>query len=152
MATEITVQELKDKIGEEISVGDWLEMTQDRINQFAECTGDHQWIHVDLEKAAQGPFGKPIAHGYLTLSLLPALQSGARFTIKGSKMGVNYGLNKVRFLTPVPVGSRIRTRGVLSNVEEKEGGRILFTYTHTIEIEGVEKPACVAETLSLVYV
>jgi acyl dehydratase len=152
MTTEITVQELKDKIGEEISVGDWLEMTQDRINQFADCTGDHQWIHVDLEKAAQGPFGKPIAHGYLTLSLLPALQSGARFRIKGAKMGVNYGLNKVRFLTPVPVGSRIRTRGVLSNVEEKEGGRVLCTYTHTIEIEGLAKPACVAETLSLVYV
>ena len=94
MAKEITVQEMKDKIGEEISVGDWLEMTQDRINQFADCTGDHQWIHVDLEKAAKGPFGKPIAHGYLTLSLLPALQSGARFTIKGAKMGINYGLEQ----------------------------------------------------------
>jgi acyl dehydratase len=152
MATEITVSELKDKIGEEISVGNWLEMTQERINQFAECRGDHQWIHVDLDKAAKGPFGMPIAHGYLTLSLLPALQSDVRFTIKGAQMGINYGLNKVRFLTPVPVGSRIRTRAVLSNVEEKEGGRILFTYTHTIEIEGVAKPACVAETLSMVYV
>ena len=152
MATEITVKEMRDKIGEEISVGDWFEITQDRINQFADCTGDHQWIHVDLEKAAKGPFGKPIAHGYLTLSLLPTLQSGARFSIKGTKMGINYGLNKVRFLTPVPVGSRIRSRGVLSNIEEKEGGRILITNTLTIEIEGVAKPACVAESLSLIYV
>jgi acyl dehydratase len=107
---------------------------------------------VDLEKAAKGPFGNPIAHGYLTLSLLPALQSDSGFRIKGAKIGINYGLNKVRFLTPVPVGSRIRTRGVLSNDEEKEGERVLFTYTHTIEIEGVAKPACVAETLNLVYV
>ena len=152
MATEMTVKEMKELIGKEVSVGDWLEVTQDRINQFADCTGDHQWIHVDLEKAAKGPFGKPIAHGFLTLSLLPALQSGTRFSIKGAKMGINYGLNKVRFLSPVPVGSRIRIRGVLSDVEEKEGGRILFTYTNTIEIEGSEKPACVAETLSLVYV
>ena len=152
MATEMTVKEMKELIGKEVSLGDWLEVTQDRINQFADCTGDHQWIHVDLEKAAKGPFGKPIAHGYLTLSLLPALQSGTRFSIKGTKMGINYGLNKVRFLTPVPVGSRIRTRGVLSGVEEKEGGRILLTTTHTIEIEGGQKPVCVAETLSLVYI
>jgi len=152
MATEMTVKEMKELIGKEVSVGDWLEVTQDRINQFADCTGDHQWIHVDLEKAAKGPFGKPIAHGFLTLSLLPALQPGTRFSIKGAKMGINYGLNKVRFLSPVPVGSRIRIRSVLSGVEEKEGGRVLFTYTNTIEIEGSEKPACVAETLSLVYV
>ncbi|MCJ7833270.1 MAG: MaoC family dehydratase [Deltaproteobacteria bacterium] len=152
MATEMTVKVMKELIGKEVSVGDWLEVTQDRINQFADCTGDHQWIHGDSEKAAKGPFGKPIAHGFLTLSLLPALQSAIRFSVKGAKMGVNYGLNKVRFLSPVPVGSRIRIRGVLSGVEEKEGGRILFTYTNTIEIEGSEKPACVAETLSLVYV
>ncbi|OGP49379.1 MAG: enoyl-CoA hydratase [Deltaproteobacteria bacterium RBG_13_43_22] len=152
MATEMTIQEVKELLGKEVSLGNWFEVTQDRINQFADCTGDHQWIHVDLEKAAKGPFGKPIAHGFLTLSLLPSLQSGTRFSVKGARMGINYGLNKVRFLSPVPVGSRIRVRGILSGVEEKEGGRILLTTTQTIEIEGSEKPACVAETLSLIYV
>jgi acyl dehydratase len=152
MATELTVKEMKDLIGKEVILGDWFEVTQDRINQFADCSGDHQWIHVDLERAAKGLFGKPIAHGYLTLSLLGSLSAGKGITVKGAKMGINYGLNRLRFISPVPVGSKIRTRGVLSNVEEKEGGTVLITTIHTIEIEGGAKPACVAETLSLLYV
>jgi acyl dehydratase len=151
MATETTLQEMKDLIGKEISLSEWLEVTQGRINQFADCTGDHQWIHVDLERAAKGPFGKPIAHGYLTLSLLPGLQSETRLSLKGAKMGVNYGLNKVRFISPVPAGSRVRARGVLKNVEERGDGSVMLTIAQTIEIEGANKPACVAETLSLTY-
>ena len=140
--------DLKNHVGEETGVSDWLEITQDRVNQFAEATGDHQWIHVDVEKATE-LMGGPIAHGYLTLSLLPYLGMGMR-PINGVTRGINYGCNKVRFTNMVPVGSKVRMRQTLKSVEEKGGG-LLMTNTCTIEIEGQERPACVAETLSVIY-
>lgn len=130
---------------EEIS--DWLTIDQERVNTFADATNDHQWIHVDPERAEAGPFGAPIAHGYLTLSLLPYLASPA-VSIEGTIMGVNYGLNKVRFIHPVPVGSRIRTRSVVVSVERvPQGARV--TQAVTVEIDGVEKPAAIAEAIAL---
>ena len=149
---EITLQEMKNLIGKEISLGGWLEVTQKMINQFAECTGANDWIHVDIARSDKGPYGRPIAQGLLTLSLLPKLQSEIRLSIKGAKMEINYGLNKVRFISPVPVGSKIRVRSILKNLEEKEAGTVLLTINRVIEIEGIEKPACVAETLSLSYI
>ena len=143
------IEDVKAKIGQEIGVGDWVEVTQERINQFADATGDHQWIHVDEERAKQGPFGKTIAHGYLTLSLLPSLGGGG-LGIEGTKMGINYGLDRVRFIAPVPAGSRVRARRKLVDVKEGEGFVQLKTEV-TIELEGSEKPACVAETLSRAY-
>ncbi len=143
------IEDLKARIGSEIGVGDWVEVTQDRINQFAEATGDHQWIHVDEERAKQGPFGKTIAHGYLTLSLLPSLGGGG-LGVEGTKMGINYGLDRVRFIAPVPAGSRVRARRKLVDVKEGEGFVQIKTEV-TIELEGSEKPACVAEALSRAY-
>lgn len=148
-----TVDELKELIGQEVGVSDWLEVTQERVNQFAEATGDFQYIHVDPERAAQTFFGGTIAHGYLTLSLIPLLGSMRAEGIKvqlGGRMGVNYGTNKVRFPAPVPVGKRIRMRSTLLAVEEIRGG-IQTTYQQTIEVEGSDKPACVAETLGRTY-
>ncbi|MCP4749640.1 MAG: MaoC family dehydratase [Proteobacteria bacterium] len=154
MSVEAAVEKLKTNLGKEIGVGEWCQIDQDRINKFAECTGDFQWIHIDEEKAAQGPFGKPIAHGYLTISMIPFLSAGISMDLTGINvmMGVNYGLNKVRLLNPVTVGSKIRLRSVLSDVVDKGGGRILMTNTQTIEIEGQEKPALVAEALSMLFV
>lgn len=148
----LPLEEIKKRIGQEIALSDWVEIDQDRINKFADCTNDHQWIHVDLEKAAAGPFGKPIAHGFLSLSLIPGLQGEGGIVPEGIKMAVNYGLNKVRFINPVQVDSKVRSRAVLSNIEEKSGGRLLMTTTITLEIEGQEKPAYIAETLALFYV
>lgn len=142
--------EAKAKIGQELGVGDWVEVTQDRINLFADATGDHQWIHVDPERAAQGPFGAPIAHGYLTLSLIPSLGGGG-LPVTGAKMGINYGLDRVRFITPVKVGSRVRARRKLIDVTEGEGF-VQLKVEVTVEIDGEAKPACVAETLSRAYV
>lgn len=144
-------EDVKGLVGTELGVGDWLEVTQDRINQFAEATGDHQWIHVDPERAAQGPFGTTIAHGYLTLSLLPALGGGGVPLSGPVKMGINYGLDRVRFITPVRVGSRIRARRKLLEVKPVEGGFQVKTEV-TVELEGSDKPACVAESLSRMYV
>ena len=152
MAELLSIKELKKKVGEEIGLSDWVQVDQDKINQFADCTGDHQWIHVDIEKAKAGPFGGPIAHGFLTLSHIPVLSSSRKYFPDGIKMAINYGLNKVRFLTPVPAGAKIRSRMVLSSVEERSGNRVLETVTHNIEIEGQDKPACIAESLSLFYV
>ncbi len=133
---------------------DWFEMTQDRINQFADATLDHQWIHVDPERAKAGPFGAPIAHGQLTMSIMSFLPGGADIGIPaldGVKMGVNYGWNRVRFMSPVPVGAKIRTRGKLKSVEQK-GGMLEIINELTVEIEGSEKPACVGESvLRLVF-
>lgn len=151
MSATATLERMKKQLGQEFFVSDWKEITQDQINKFAEATGDYQWIHVDLDKAAQGPFGKTIAHGFLTLSLLPFFGSQRPSGYEGAKMGINYGLNKVRFLTPVQVGSKLRDRMVLSDVEEKPGNRLLVTTTHTIEIEGSDKPACIAEALAMVF-
>lgn len=148
-----TVEELKQLVGQELGVGDWLEITQERVNLFADATGDHQYIHVDPERAAQTFFGGTIAHGYLTLSLLPVLSStrkGVKIDL-GGKMGVNYGVNRVRFPAPVRVGKRIRVRTKLLAVEEIGDRAIQMTNLQTIEIEGEEKPACVAETVGRTY-
>src|SRR5690606_8132412 len=148
-----TVDELKELVGQEIGVSDWLEITQQRVNQFADATGDHQYIHVDPERAQETFFGGTIAHGFLTLSLLPYLGS-TRKGIKidlGGKMGVNYGLNRVRFPAPVPVGSRIRSRHKLLEVEAIGDHAVQTTYQVTVEVEGQDKPACVAETLARTY-
>ena len=140
------VEELKAAVGKPLGTSDWLEIEQDRINLFAEATDDHQWIHVDLERAKQGPFGAPIAHGYLTLSLvsqfLPQL-----LQVPTAKMGVNYGCNKVRFPAPVPVGSKLRASGEIVSVDEIPGGAQLVVRV-SIEIEGGAKPACVVESVS----
>jgi acyl dehydratase len=140
------LEELQALVGQEIGLSDWIVVDQQRIDQFAQATGDHQWIHVDPVKAAQGPFGKTIAHGFLTLSLLPELFAAA-FDVADVRMGVNYGLNKVRFTAPVPSGSRVRGRFVLRVYQPIEGGAQL-TVEATVELEGSSKPACVAETLS----
>lgn len=148
-----SVAELKELIGQELGVSEWVEIDQERVNAFADATGDHQYIHVDPERAKQTFFGGTVAHGYLTLSLIPYL-SGLRDGVKielGGRMGVNYGLNKVRFPAPVPVGSRIRSRHKLIGVEEIGDKAVQMTNEVTIEVEGQEKPACVAETLGRTY-
>ncbi|QUH00585.1 MaoC family dehydratase [Saccharopolyspora erythraea] len=132
--------------GEKLGTSDWLTITQQQVDQFADATLDHQWIHIDAERAAQGPFGGTIAHGFLTLSLLPALNAQT-YRFEGVKMGINYGLNKVRFPHPVPVGARVRSHTELADVAENDQG-LQLTINVTIEIEGVDKPACVAESLS----
>jgi len=136
--------------GDEFGPSSWLEVTQERIDQFADATGDHQWIHVDPEKAAQGPFGTTIAHGFLTLSLLVKFQYEVRPERGEFRMGINYGVNKVRFPAPVPVGSRIRAHFEILEVSEVEGGVQVVT-KGTVEREGEEKPVCVAEMVSIYY-
>ena len=150
MRTFQTLQDLAACVGQEIAVSDWLTITQERVNQFAEATGDHQWIHVDVERAKAGPFGAPIAHGFLTLSLLPKLLEGA-IDIVHSKMGVNYGLNRVRFMSPVPVGSRLRARMKLLACEPIDNEGMQMTWQTTFELEGAAKPACVAESVARRY-
>ena len=142
-----TPRDLLAAVGKSLGASGWLEITQARIQQFADATGDQQWIHVDPERAKQGPFGKTIAHGYLTLSLvncfLPEIVE-----VRGIAMGVNYGCDRVRFPAPVPVGSRIRGVGELVAAEEVKGGAVQATVRVTVEIEGSERPACVADTIS----
>ena len=148
-----SVAELKDLVGQEIGVTDWFEVTQERVNLFADATGDHQYIHVDPERAKQTFFGGTIAHGYLTLSLIPELgktRKGVKIQL-GGKMGVNYGLNRVRFPAPVHVGKRIRMRTTLLAVEEIGDRAVQMTSQQTIEVEGEERPACVAETVGRTY-
>lgn len=140
---------LRAAAGEEIGVGSWIEVTQDRIDTFAEATNDHQWIHIDPERAASGPFGGTIAHGYLTLSLLSAWIMEVS-EVAGTTMAVNYGLNRVRWPAPVPVGSRVRGRVVLAEVEEIEGG-VQVAWQVTVEREGGDRPVCVAENLNRLY-
>jgi len=140
------LESLQQRVGEELAVSDWVTIDQDRIDQFAEATGDHQWIHVDRERAARGPFGTTIAHGYLTLSLIPHLAEQA-LCFDDVRMSINYGLNRVRFPSPVPVDSRVRARFKLAAYEVIEGGAQI-TMEVTIEREGSAKPACVAEALS----
>jgi len=144
----VPVEKLKTMIGQDNGTSEWVLIDQAKVNLFADATGDHQWIHVDVETAKKGPFGGTIAHGFLILSLTPLFSSSGKYLPEGMKMVLNYGLNKVRFINPVPVGSRVRSRMVLSGVEEKDGGRFLITTTHTFEIEE-EKPACIAETLAM---
>jgi acyl dehydratase len=140
--------ELVKAVGTELGAGEWMTVEQDRISLFADATGDHQWIHVDPERAAAGPFGTTIAHGYLTLSLLPVLTQQV-YAVEGVRMGINYGLNKVRFITPVKVGSRVRAVLTLDSVTEVPGG-LQIAATAVVQIDGVDKPAAVAETLSRV--
>ncbi|CAM3206216.1 MaoC family dehydratase [Tsukamurella hominis] len=142
------LEELQAAVGEHLGYSDWVEIDQKRIDLFAEATGDHQWIHVDPEKAKVGPFGSTIAHGYLTLSLIPMLVWQI-YTVEGTKMGVNYGSNKVRFPAPVPVGSRVRAGVELVSVTPGGGGQQVVARV-TIEREGGDRPACVAETVSVV--
>lgn len=141
-----TLADLAACVGQEIAVSDWVTITQEQVNQFAQATGDHQWIHVDVDKARAGPFGAPIAHGFLTLSLLPVFLESS-FDIRQPGMGVNYGLNRVRFTTPVPVGSRVRGRLTLLAAEPIEHGGLQMTWSVVVEREGAEKPVCVAEAL-----
>jgi acyl dehydratase len=149
---EITsVEELRSLAGQEVAVGDWFEVTQDRINLFADATGDHQWIHVDVERAKkESPYGTTIAHGFLTLSLLSHLMSQAVRINLPIKLGINYGLNKVRFPAAVPSGSKIRARAVLQSLEDIPGGQQLI-WNITVEREGGDKPCCVAEWLVRYY-
>jgi acyl dehydratase len=155
MSIEIAKTDLAAKVGTETLVSDWLTITQERINQFAEATGDHQWIHVDKERAdRESPFGTTVAHGYLTLSLLPFLSGSVNAEkppYPGIKLAVNYGLNKVRFPHPVRVGSRVRLRNSLVSFEEVKGNGIQLVNQAYIEIEGQPKPGCVAETVSRLY-
>lgn len=147
----VSVDELKGMVGQEVGQSDWFEISQDRINAFAECTEDRQWIHVNEEMAAKGPFGKTIAHGYMTLALLSYFGAQNKVIPSGIKMAINYGLNKVRFINPVPSGSRVRNKAVLKEVTEKEGGRVLMVTENTVEIEGQDKPAMVAESLAMFF-
>lgn len=144
-----SLADLQAAVGSTLGHSDWIEIDQQRIDQFAAATGDHQWIHVDPKRAAAGPFGTTIAHGFLTLSLLPSIGDDL-ITLDGARMGVNYGVNKVRFPAPVPVGSRVRGRVDLVSVEGIEGGVQLVCRT-TIEREGGDKPVCVAESVSRFY-
>jgi acyl dehydratase len=138
--------ELRGLIGTELGVSEWMEISQERIERFADATDDHQWIHVDRERAAAGPFGTTIAHGFLTLSLLVSLAGQVALPVERPKMSINYGLDKVRFITPVPSGGRIRARVVLGDVTEVPGG-VQVKRVVTMELEGSEKPAMVAEAL-----
>jgi acyl dehydratase len=148
--TRIDIDDLGRWVGREVATSDWLEITQERIDKFAEAGGDHQWIHVDPGRAArESPFGRTIAHGFLTLAVLSKLLGDA-LEIAGKRMGINYGLNRVRFPSPVPSGSRVRARFVLAALEPLEGG-VQTTWNATVEREGEEKPALVAEWVTRHY-
>jgi acyl dehydratase len=144
----VELKDLPGLIGQEVGVSEWVEVSQDRVNTFADATGDHQWIHVDVERATR-EIGGPIAHGYLTLSLIPFLSAGL-LPVKGVSRGINYGSDKVRFVTMVRVGKRVRLRQTLIAVEEKAGG-VQIKNQCTIEIEGEARPACVAETITVLH-
>ena len=150
MRTFTSLDEIAGAVGEELGSTEWLTIDQQRVDAFADATDDHQWIHVDVARAAAGPFGGPIAHGYLTLSLVIPL-FGEILKVEGIKMGVNYGLEKVRFPHPVPVGSKIRLNAKVVSVEDVAGGT-QSTFDFTVEIDGVAKPACVARTVYRQYV
>jgi acyl dehydratase len=149
MITLTGIDDIKAKVGEELGVSSWHEVTQEDINTFAEVTGDDQWIHVDVERAKDTPFGGTIAHGYYTLSLAPKF-TYELFSFEGFAFGVNYGVNKVRFPAPLPVGSRVRMRATLAGVDDVPGG-IQIATALTFEREGSEKPVCVAETLARLF-
>ncbi|MDB5873319.1 MAG: putative acyl dehydratase [Ramlibacter sp.] len=150
MRTFQTLDELIPLVGQEVALTDWITITQEQINLFAEATGDHQWIHVDVERAKAGPYGGTIAHGFLTLSLLPRFfQMGVK--IEQTRMGVNYGLNKVRFPAPVPVGSKLRARLKLLECEPIDGDGVQMNWETTVEREGEAKPVCVAQSLQRRY-
>ncbi|MDX1735113.1 MAG: MaoC family dehydratase [Halioglobus sp.] len=143
-------EEMLDAVGTKFEPGEWIEIDQDRINTFADCTEDHQFIHVDLEAAANTPFGGTIAHGFLTLSLLSKMAEGNGIVPENVVMGLNYGFDKVRFLAPVRAGKRVRANAEISDITEKDGGRFLIKQTISVEIEGEETPALIAEWLTMV--
>ncbi|MFC5061799.1 MaoC family dehydratase [Actinomycetospora atypica] len=150
MRTFAGVDEVVASVGESLGPGEWVEVDQKTVDTFADATGDHQWIHVDPERAAQGPFGGPIAHGLLTLSLLPVLLGGL-YRIENVRMGVNYGFNKVRFPAPVPVGSRVRATATVAEATPLDGA-VQVVFATVIEIEGSTKPACVVESVGRFFV
>lgn len=152
MTRTIRADELPGLVGQALEPSPWLEITQERVNQFADATNDHQFIHVDLEKAAQTPFGGPIAHGFLSLSLLSYLNAQSAIVPENLAMAINYGSDKVRYLAPVRVGKRIRSRQKVLEVSEKQPGRWLMKNAVTVEIEGEETPALVAEILTMLVV
>jgi acyl dehydratase len=152
MTKTVKAEELPGLVGTELEPSPWLEITQERVNQFADATNDHQFIHVDAEKAAKTPFGGPIAHGFLSLSLLSYLNAQTAIVPENLVMGINYGSDKVRYLAPVRIGTRIRSRQKLLDVTEKKPGQWLMKYAVTVEIEGEETPALVAEILSMMVV
>ena len=152
MTQAIPASDLPTLLGSELGVSDWLLIEQDRVNAFADATLDHQFIHVDPEKAALTPFGGTIAHGFLTLSLLPHFLEAASIPVEGTLMAINYGTDRVRFLQPVKVGKRVRARSVLASADEKRPGQWLVKQNVTIEIEGEEKPAMVAEALTMYFI
>lgn len=152
MTETISADELPTLVGRQLAPSPWLEITQERVNQFADATNDHQFIHVDPEKAAQTPFGGPIAHGFLSLSLLSYLNAQSAILPENLVMGINYGSDKIRYLAPVRVGSRIRSHQKVMNVSQREPGQWLLKYSVTVEIEGEETPALVAEILSMLVV
>ena len=149
MSKQLTLAELEGAAGLELEPSDWVTIEQRAIEQFADATGDHQWIHVDPEQAAQGPFGTTVAHGYLSLALLPGLL-GTMLSVTDARMGVNYGIEKVRFTAPVPSGSRVRLKGTITSAE-KRGEGVLYHVAAEVEIEGSEKPAMVGEVVYLVF-
>jgi acyl dehydratase len=145
-----TLAGLNERIGQELGMSDWVTIDQPCIDSFASCTGDHQWIHVDVERAKrESPFRGPVAHGYLTLAMVAPLAMQVGVIPTDAAAGLNYGIEKVRFLAPVPAGARVRLRVVLSGLEPREGGQVIMKTQNTLEVEGSEKPALVAETLAL---
>lgn len=144
------IEEIKAQAGADLGYSRWLEITQDRVNTFADATDDHQWIHTDVEKAKDGPFGGTIAHGYLTVSLLIPLWTEL-LEVQGVKMAVNYGLNKVRFPSPVPVGAKIRAHGLIASVEEVKGNGVEVVVDLTVGVDGKDRPACVAQAVYRFY-
>ena len=150
MKTIQTLSELQPLVGQEVATSDWITVTQEQINLFAQATGDYQWIHVDEERAKGGPFGSTIAHGFLTLSLLPRFFESA-LTIVQVRMGVNYGLNKVRFIAPVPVGSRLRAHMKLLACDAIDNHGMQITWEVSVQREGAAKPVCIAESIARLY-
>ena len=149
--SNLTLSNISDFVGRELGVSSWTTVDQSQINQFADCTGDHQWIHVDVDRAKrESPFGSPVAHGYLTLALIAPLSMEVGVLPKDAAAGFNYGIDKVRFLAPVKAGARVRLRVTLVGVEPKDGGQLVLKTKNTLEIEGSDKPALIAETLALV--
>jgi acyl dehydratase len=147
--SELTISQLGERVGQELGVSDWVTIDQSRINKFAACTGDHQWIHVDVERAErESPYGGAVAHGYLTLAMIAPLSMQIGVIPKDAAAGLNYGVDKARFLAPVPAGARVRLRVVLTGVEPKDGGQAIMKTRNTLEVEGSDKPAVVAETLA----
>ena len=147
--TIVPKEQLADQVGSKFGPGEWVTLDQERINTFADCTEDHQFIHIDEEKAAQTPFGGTIAHGFLTLSMIPKLMEGRGIVPENVVMGINYGSDKVRFLTPVRAGKRVRAHSELMDVQQKDDNRFLLKSMVSIEIEGEENPALIAETLTM---